>query len=164
MFGHARFFSSHVLKGRTLPSFSLPRSPLKFNGQFKARTLILPSQTQNTRDVKRVFHGIPYTFTRTFTSSNNNSNSNEGKTNSNWSKEAREKEQKEKNKSVAVTALAVVVGILGLAYAAAPLYTLFCQVTGFAGTIKTNKGVGSLSENQLDTSRPLHIHFTSDIR
>jgi len=29
---------------------------------------------------------------------------------------------------------AVAAGMLGLAYAAVPLYTLFCQVTGFAGT------------------------------
>jgi len=35
---------------------------------------------------------------------------------------------------VAMICAIVAAGMLGLAYAAVPLYTLFCQVTGFAGT------------------------------
>lgn len=35
---------------------------------------------------------------------------------------------------VALICGVVAVGMLGMAYAAVPLYTLFCQVTGFAGT------------------------------
>jgi cytochrome c oxidase assembly protein subunit 11 len=39
-----------------------------------------------------------------------------------------------RNKRVATIALLVAVAMLGLGYAAVPLYRLFCQVTGFAGT------------------------------
>jgi len=41
---------------------------------------------------------------------------------------------KRSNASVAFMAFAVVVGMVALAYASVPLYRLFCQVTGFAGT------------------------------
>ncbi|AKH42324.1 cytochrome c oxidase assembly protein subunit 11 [Altererythrobacter atlanticus] len=39
-----------------------------------------------------------------------------------------------KNLRVGVFALLLALGMLGLGYAAVPLYRLFCQVTGFAGT------------------------------
>lgn len=39
-----------------------------------------------------------------------------------------------KNKKTAVTVVAVVAGMIGLSYASVPLYQLFCQVTGYAGT------------------------------
>lgn len=38
------------------------------------------------------------------------------------------------NRKTALVLSAVVVGMLGMAYAAVPLYQLFCQVTGFGGT------------------------------
>lgn len=38
------------------------------------------------------------------------------------------------NRKVAVSCLAAVVAMVGAAYAAVPLYRLFCQTTGFAGT------------------------------
>ena len=39
-----------------------------------------------------------------------------------------------RNRRVAVYAASMAVGMLGLAYAAVPLYQIFCQVTGFGGT------------------------------
>lgn len=39
-----------------------------------------------------------------------------------------------RNKRVALIGLATAVGMVGLAYAAVPLYQIFCQVTGYAGT------------------------------
>ena len=39
-----------------------------------------------------------------------------------------------KNRRVALVTAGVAVGMLGMAYAAVPLYTLFCQTTGFGGT------------------------------
>lgn len=39
-----------------------------------------------------------------------------------------------RNQRVALSCVAVVAAMLGLAYASVPLYRLFCQVTGFAGT------------------------------
>src|SRR5918993_2778124 len=39
-----------------------------------------------------------------------------------------------KNRRVALALLGVAGGMLGLGYAAVPLYDLFCRVTGFGGT------------------------------
>lgn len=39
-----------------------------------------------------------------------------------------------RNRVVLLSLLAVVAGMVGLAYASVPLYSLFCQVTGFGGT------------------------------
>jgi len=39
-----------------------------------------------------------------------------------------------RNRFVALSALSVVVAMVGLSYAAVPLYRLFCQATGFGGT------------------------------
>ena len=40
----------------------------------------------------------------------------------------------DRNFKVAVLCLALAVGMVGLAYAAVPLYQIFCQVTGYGGT------------------------------
>jgi cytochrome c oxidase assembly protein subunit 11 len=39
-----------------------------------------------------------------------------------------------RNNAVLVSCLAIVVGMVGLSYAAVPLYDLFCRVTGYGGT------------------------------
>jgi cytochrome c oxidase assembly protein subunit 11 len=39
-----------------------------------------------------------------------------------------------RNRIVAIVALAIAIGMVGAAYAAVPLYFLFCRATGFAGT------------------------------
>jgi cytochrome c oxidase assembly protein subunit 11 len=39
-----------------------------------------------------------------------------------------------RNRRMALTGIAVAFGMVGVAYAAVPLYQLFCQLTGFAGT------------------------------
>jgi cytochrome c oxidase assembly protein subunit 11 len=41
---------------------------------------------------------------------------------------------KRNNAAVAVTLMGVIAGMVGLSFAAVPLYQLFCQVTGFGGT------------------------------
>lgn len=38
------------------------------------------------------------------------------------------------NRNVAVACVAVFVGMVGMSYAAVPLYRIFCQVTGYGGT------------------------------
>jgi cytochrome c oxidase assembly protein subunit 11 len=42
--------------------------------------------------------------------------------------------QDKRNKRVGWAALAIAIGMLGLGYAAVPLYRMFCQATGFGGT------------------------------
>ena len=39
-----------------------------------------------------------------------------------------------RNGATALVLALVVVGMVGMAYAAVPLYRLFCQVTGYGGT------------------------------
>jgi len=48
-----------------------------------------------------------------------------------------------KNNRVAAAAALVVVAMLGLAYASVPLYRIFCQVTGFAGTTQRADGAAA---------------------
>lgn len=44
-----------------------------------------------------------------------------------------------KNRTTALIAGATVAGMIGLSYASVPLYQLFCQVTGYAGTTQVAK-------------------------
>jgi len=44
-----------------------------------------------------------------------------------------------RNKTVAIMVGAVVAGMIGLSYAAVPLYQLFCQITGYGGTTQVAK-------------------------
>jgi cytochrome c oxidase assembly protein subunit 11 len=48
---------------------------------------------------------------------------------------------------------AVAVGMVGLAYAAVPLYTLFCQVTGFGGTTQRAKAPSAVVLDRTITVR-----------
>mgnify|MGYP001220049586 FL=1 len=59
---------------------------------------------------------------------------------------------------VAAICAVVAAGMLGLAYAAVPLYTLFCQVTGFAGTTQR-------AERPSDTvlDRVITIRFDANV-
>ena len=54
-----------------------------------------------------------------------------------------------RNRRVALIAGAVALGMLGLGYAAVPLYRLFCQVTGFGGTTQR------VGEAQAATIKPV---------
>ena len=45
-----------------------------------------------------------------------------------------------KDYSLAAGMLAVALGAIGLSYASVPLYRMFCQATGFGGTVKTHGG------------------------
>jgi cytochrome c oxidase assembly protein subunit 11 len=48
--------------------------------------------------------------------------------------------QHNRNLRLAVILAGVVVGMVGMAFAAVPLYALFCQVTGFGGTTQVSEG------------------------
>ena len=56
-----------------------------------------------------------------------------------------------KNKRVALIALLVALGMLGLGYAAVPLYRIFCQVTGFGGT--TQRATRAIVRRTVENSR-----------
>ena len=54
--------------------------------------------------------------------------------------------------------LAVVVGMVGLSYAAVPLYRLFCQATGYGGTTQ----VAEVAPGQV-SKRTMTVRFNADI-
>ncbi|MCL4767967.1 MAG: cytochrome c oxidase assembly protein [Hyphomicrobiaceae bacterium] len=63
-----------------------------------------------------------------------------------------------RHRRVAVWCAAIAAGMLGLAYAAVPLYSLFCQVTGYAGTTQR---AGKPSDTVLD--RAVTIRFDANV-
>ena len=73
----------------------------------------------------------------------------------------REKEH-QKNSSVGKIGIMIVIGVVGLSYAAVPLYQMFCSATGYGGTaIKEveDKSVKSLSSKSIRPDRPLKVNF-----
>ncbi len=70
---------------------------------------------------------------------------------------SQDREMTRKNARTGLIVLAVVAGMLGLSFAAVPLYRLFCQVTGFNGTTQT---AASLPEKTLE--RSVSIRFNAD--
>ena len=63
-----------------------------------------------------------------------------------------------RNAATVIALSAIVVGMAGLAYASVPLYRLFCQVTGFGGTIRVaDRAPGEILD------RRLTIRFNADV-
>lgn len=62
------------------------------------------------------------------------------------------------NRVIATACLAFFVGMIGMAYAAVPLYQLFCQVTGYGGTTQR---VEQYSDTILD--REITIRFDANV-
>lgn len=62
------------------------------------------------------------------------------------------------NKKVALIVVSVVAGMIGMAYAAVPLYDLFCRVTGYGGTTQR---VELASSDVLD--RTMKVRFTANV-
>ncbi|MCH7631036.1 MAG: cytochrome c oxidase assembly protein [Proteobacteria bacterium] len=63
-----------------------------------------------------------------------------------------------KNKKAGLILVAVVAGMVGMAYAAVPLYKLFCQVTGFGGTTQRAE-----ASEGIILDRPMTIRFTANL-
>ena len=66
--------------------------------------------------------------------------------------------------------LSVAIGTAGLSYASVPLYRMFCQATGFGGTVKTHKGGDEADGYDLPAdpatlrnNRLLTISFNTDV-
>lgn len=64
-----------------------------------------------------------------------------------------------RNRRVALTCAAVVAGMTGLAFASAPLYDLFCRVTGFSGTPLRAE---SLPTSLQPSERTITVRFNAD--
>lgn len=62
------------------------------------------------------------------------------------------------NNSIAISLIVVVIGMIGLAYAAVPLYQIFCQVTGFGGTTQV-----AVSAPGVVGDRTIRVRFNADV-
>ncbi len=63
-----------------------------------------------------------------------------------------------RNASVALILVGVVAGMVGLSFAAVPLYRLFCQVTGFGGTTQ----VADVAPEEV-LERAITVRFNADV-
>ncbi len=69
-----------------------------------------------------------------------------------------ERDAQRRHRRVAVWAGTIAVAMLGMAYAAVPLYQMFCQVTGFAGTTqRATAAPGKILE------RTITVRFDSNV-
>ncbi len=68
-------------------------------------------------------------------------------------------EKSSKNSKTAIKLSFIVVFMIGLSFASVPLYSLFCQVTGFGGT--TVQGAGELPSDVIN--RDMVVHFNTDL-
>lgn len=66
--------------------------------------------------------------------------------------------RKGRNAALALACAGIVMGMVGLAYASVPLYRLFCQVTGFAGTTQIAENA---PEHVLD--RMVKVRFDANV-
>lgn len=67
-------------------------------------------------------------------------------------------EQNAKNNRIALGVLAAALFMLGMAYAAVPLYKMFCQVTGFGGTPQVVK-----HESATMGKKTLNVRFDANV-
>ncbi|MFN3462197.1 MAG: cytochrome c oxidase assembly protein [Oceanibaculum sp.] len=66
-----------------------------------------------------------------------------------------------RNRRAAVIALSLAIGMLGLGYAAVPLYRIFCEATGFGGT--TMKVSEATADRIAVTDRTIVVRFDSNV-
>ena len=50
--------------------------------------------------------------------------------------ELRKVERSKRNRTLAMYSVAAVISFVGVSYAAVPLYQMFCQLTGYGGTVR----------------------------
>lgn len=70
---------------------------------------------------------------------------------------------RDRNMNTAAILGAVVVGTVGLSYAAVPLYRMFCSVTGYGGTTGTDDTGAGLAKRAKNDVRPFRITFNADV-
>lgn len=72
------------------------------------------------------------------------------------------KEQEEANLKLAVYATALVVGVVGLSYAAVPLYQIFCQATGYGGTTQKADEEKFKTMKPVPGAAPITVYFSAE--
>jgi cytochrome c oxidase assembly protein subunit 11 len=81
----------------------------------------------------------------------------------------RHAEIRDRNRNYGAWLLAIAIGTAGLSYASVPLYRVFCQVTGFGGTVRrTEDGddvsfITDMEDVEIVQGRPITIRFNADV-
>lgn len=63
-----------------------------------------------------------------------------------------------KNKRAGFILMGIALGMVGMAYAAVPLYEIFCQITGYGGTTQVASSVGVKT-----IERNIKVRFTANV-
>lgn len=67
--------------------------------------------------------------------------------------------RREKNARIALVLAAVACGMVAMAFAAVPLYRLFCQITGYGGTTQVAAGLpGTVDEREIVVRFDANVH------
>ncbi|EDV27918.1 uncharacterized protein TRIADDRAFT_37145 [Trichoplax adhaerens] len=69
---------------------------------------------------------------------------------------------KGKNRTTMIYVIALAIAVIGLSYAAVPLYRVFCQASGFGGTTSRVIDPEKIAEMEAVPERPLTIRFNAD--
>lgn len=69
---------------------------------------------------------------------------------------------RDRNVRVGLYGAAIAISVLGLSYAAVPLYQLFCQATGYGGTTQQADADKFKSVRPVEGARQLTIFFNAD--
>ena len=75
---------------------------------------------------------------------------------------ARRADQRDRNKNSMLYLLSTVIGVVGLSYAAVPMYKLFCQATGFGGETQRSSVEKFQKMTPSTSGRLLRITFNAD--
>lgn len=75
----------------------------------------------------------------------------------------RPKMQADTKQSIAYYSMAAVALCAGLTYAAVPLYRLFCQSTGYGGTVNENHDASKVEKMKPVKDRVIKIQFNADL-
>eukprot|EP01024_Parvocaulis_polyphysoides_P071524 TRINITY_DN8925_c0_g2_i4.p1 TRINITY_DN8925_c0_g2~~TRINITY_DN8925_c0_g2_i4.p1 ORF type:complete len:346 (-),score=48.71 TRINITY_DN8925_c0_g2_i4:221-1198(-) len=84
------------------------------------------------------------------------------------------RDQHQKNKDVYLYFVGGVVGVVGLTYLSVPLYRMYCQATGYGGTVQQGKSVEDKIRKRMENydeelereaaSREVIVAFTTDVQ
>lgn len=77
------------------------------------------------------------------------------------SQAARDSAWRKGNRATLTYVVALAVAVVGMSYAAVPLYRLFCQASGYGGTVKKGHG-GKVEHMKPVTERLLTLKFNAD--
>ncbi|XP_069749226.1 cytochrome c oxidase assembly protein COX11, mitochondrial isoform X1 [Narcine bancroftii] len=119
---------------RRLPQFHLPRLHSTFQ-RFTLKKLKNLTSQQPLRSLKG-----PNPFTRN-----------------------QEEEWRKRNRTVLTYIAATAIGMIGISYAAVPLYRLYCQATGLGGTAVAGHNMEQVETMQPVKDRVIKITFNADV-